>query len=335
MRLPDFQYVAPKSIQEASLFLKDHAQETKVMGGGTDLLPSMKQGIFRPKYVVHMEAIPNLDRIEFVENVGLRIGALVKLRSLEKDPLILKRYPIIRQAASEVGSVQLRQMGTVGGNLSLDTRCYYYNQSQFWRSCRPRCIKMGGETCNAIGGGTKCFAIFSGDLATALIALGAKIKLISSQGERNILLNDYYTGNGTRPLTLDHHEVLVDVEVPHIPKEAFTFYLKYRIRRSIDFPIANVAAMLILDGKEEVCREARVVIGAVGPKPEEVEAIGGLLKGRRLESSIIEEASDLAFKAAKPAPNAASSPSYRKKMIKFFVKKILKQVLEKYTLVFN
>lgn len=332
MRLPDFQYILPKSIQEASLFLKDHGRETKVMGGGTDLLPSMKQRTFTPKYVLHMEAISDLDRIEFDEKLGLRIGAMVKLHSLEKDSLILERYPIIRQAVSEVGSVQLRQMGTVGGNLSLDTRCYYYNQSDFWRKCRPKCIKMGGEICNATRGGTKCFAIFSGDLATALIALGAKIKLISYQGERNLLLKEYFTGNGARPLALDPKELLVSVEVPHIPKEVFTFYLKYRIRRSIDFPIANVAAMLILDGKEGVCREARIVIGAVGPKPEEAEEIRELLKGRRLESNIIEEASDLAFKIAKPVPNAASSPSYRKKMIKFFVKKILKQVLEKYTL---
>ncbi len=127
MRLPDFQYVEPESIQEACLFLKEHGQESKIMGGGTDLLPSMKQRIFKPKYLVHLGAISNLDQIKFDEQSGLKIGALVKLRSLEKDPVILERYPMIARAASEVGSVQLRQMGTVGGNLSLDTRCYYYN----------------------------------------------------------------------------------------------------------------------------------------------------------------------------------------------------------------
>lgn len=329
MRLPDFQYIKPKSIQEACLFLKEQSQKSKIMSGGTDLLPSMKQRIFRPKYVVYLGTIANLDRIEFDEQSGLRIGALVKLRSLEKDPIILERYPVISQAASEVGSVQPREMGTVGGNLCLDTRCYYYNQSDFWRKCRPRCIKMGGETCNAIGGGTKCFAVFSGDLAPALIALGAKIKLSSAQGERTLLLSDFYTGDGAKPLAVESGEVLVSVEVPAIPKEAFGIYLKYRIRKSIDFPIASVATMFTPDRKEKVYREVRVVIGAVGTKPEEVKGIGELLKGKRVESSLIEEASELAFKSAKPIANTASSPSYRKKLIKIFVEKALTQALNK------
>jgi len=325
MRLPDFQYVEPKSIGEACLFLKEHGQESKIMGGGTDLLPSMKQRIFRPKYIVHLGAIPNSDRIEFDEPSGLRIGAFVKLRSLEKDPVVLAKYPMIAQAASEVGSVQLRQMGTIGGNLSLDTRCYYYNQSKFWRSCRPTCIKMGGETCNAVGGGKKCFAIFSGDLAPALMALGAKIKLLSTAGERTILLNDLYTGDGASPLAIKPDEILIGVEVPMVPKEAFTNYFKYRIRKSIDFPLASVATMLSLDRKEKVCHSAKVVIGAVGSKPEALNGIEELLKGKKLKGSLIEEASELAFKAARPIANAGSTPSYRKRIIKIFVEKALRQ----------
>jgi len=329
MRLPDFQYVEPKSIKEACLFLKEHSQESKIMSGGTDLLPSMKQKIFRPRYVAYLGSIPKLDQIEYDERSGLRIGALVKLRSLEKDPVVLQRYPVIAQAVSEVGSIQLRQMGTVGGNLSLDTRCYYYNQSDFWRKCRPRCIKMGGETCNAIGGGKKCFAVFSGDLAPVLIALGAKIKLNSAHGERSLPLSQYYTGDGTKPLALEAGEVLVDVEVPTIPERTFSTYSKYRIRRSIDFPVASVATVFTPEGKEKICRDVRVVIGAVGTRPEEAKGIEELLKGKRVESSLIEEAAEIAFKAAKPVANTASSPSYRKKMIKFFVEKALTEALNK------
>jgi len=119
-------------------------------------------GIFMPRYIVHLGAIQDLDGVRFDERRGLQIGALTRLRFLETHPMVRERYPVIGQAARAVGSVQLRQMGTVGGNLCLDTRCYYYNQSNFWRSCLPRCIKMGGQTCNAIGGGKRCFAVFSG-----------------------------------------------------------------------------------------------------------------------------------------------------------------------------
>jgi 4-hydroxybenzoyl-CoA reductase subunit beta len=327
MRLPDFQYVEPKSLQEACFFLKDQVKESKIIGGGTDLLPSMKQRIFKPKHVLTLCTIPDLDRIEFNERSGLRIGALVKLRTLEKDPVILEKYPMIAQAAGEVGSTQLREMGTAGGNLSLDTRCYYYNQSDFWRKCRPICVKMGGDTCNAVGGGKKCFAIFSGDLAPALIALGAKIKLVSVKGERILSLRDYYTGDGAKPLTREPEEILVNVEVPVLPKRTLGCYLKYRIRRSIDFPLAGVATLVTLDNQNKVCLEAKVVIGAVGTKPEEIERIEELLNGNRMTDSVMEEASEMAFKAAKPIANAASSPSYRKKMIKVMVEKALRQTL--------
>jgi 4-hydroxybenzoyl-CoA reductase subunit beta len=327
MRLPDFEHVEAKSIEEACAFLEQHGQECKVMAGGTDLFPSMKQRILKPRYVVHLGAIPGLCGIEFDEREGLRIGALVRLHSLETAPEVLDRYPMISQAAGAVGSVQLRHMGTVGGNLSLDTRCYYYNQSDFWRRCRPTCIKMGGETCNAVGGAKKCFGVFSGDLAPALMALGAKVRLKSSKGERVLPLDGYYTGDGAKPLAIAPEEVLVGVEVPAISKGAFGVYLKYRVRKSIDFPLAAVGAYVDLEAAEKTCAEAKVVIGAVGTKPEEVRGIGEVFKGRRITDSLIEEASEMAFKAVRPVANTASSPAYRRKMVKILVERALLQAV--------
>ena len=327
MRLPDFEYIEPTSIDEACLFLKDHGQESKVIGGGTDLLPSMKQNIFRPKYLVSLSKIPNLDRVEFNEGSGLRIGPSARLRTLEKSPIIQEKYPMIRQAASDVGSLQLRQMGTVGGNVCLDTRCTYYNQSSFWRKCRPTCVKMGGDICNAIGGGKKCFAVFSGDLAPALMALGATIELRSAKGGRTLPLSDLYTGNGAKPLALNPEEVLVGVQIPSLPKGSLGGYFKYRIRKAIDYPLASVALLIRLEGKEKMCREARLVIGAVGSKPQEVKGIGELLVGKKIEGRTVEEASDLAFKASRPVGNTSSTPSYRKRMIKILTKRSLEQVL--------
>jgi 4-hydroxybenzoyl-CoA reductase subunit beta len=327
MRLPDFQYVEPESIEAACSFLKDHGRGCKLIGGGTDLLPSMKQRIFKPEYLLHLGGISTLNRMEFDKEAGLRIGPLVKLRSLEKDPLVLEKYPVLSEASAQIGSIQLRQMGTVGGNLSLDTRCYYYNQSDFWRSCRPKCIKMGGEKCNALGGGKKCFAVFSGDLAPVLIALDAKITLTSYTGERTLPLNDFYSGDGARPFALSPEEIITDIVVPPIPKDAFTSYLKYRIRKAVDFPVASVAVKLTLEGKEKVCRGLKVVIGAVGAKPSVVKGVGELMEGKRMEGSLIEKASELAFQTAKPIQNTASSPAHRKRMIKVFVESALTQAL--------
>lgn len=296
-----------------------------MIAGGTDLLPSMKQGIFSPECLLNLCGLPDLDRIEFDEVSGLSIGALVKLGALERDSVIRERYSVIAEAAAAVGSAQLRQMGTVGGNLSLDTRCYYYNQSSFWRSARPVCIKMGGETCNAVGGGKKCFAVFSGDLAPALIALGAQVRLVSSAGERSIPLKDLYTGDGARPFGTKPGELLASVRLPTPEKGTFATYLKYRIRKSIDFPLAGVAGMLVMD-KEKVCRDARVVVSAAGSRPKEVTAIGNLLRGARLEDPLIEETSRLALNAAQCVANTASTPSYRKRMVKLLVMRILNRV---------
>lgn len=327
MRLPKFLYVEPRSLEEACLFLEKHGQESKLMAGGTDLLPSMKLGLSAPRWIINTSSLPKLDQVEFDEGSGLHMGASVRLSALEKDPVIRQKYPIIARAAGCVGSPQLRQMGTVGGNLTIDTRCDYYNQPSFWRDCKPKCIKMGGETCNAVAGGRRCFAVFSGDLAPALIALDAKIRLVSAREERTIPLSEFYTGNGARPVAIKPEEIVVSVEAPVLPAGIFGTYSKFAVRKAIDFSLASAALLLSLEGKEKLCRAAKVVIGAVGPRPSEVKGLGQLLEGENLSRELIEEASNLAFKTAKPVANRGSSPSYRKLMIKGLIKKALIQAL--------
>jgi 4-hydroxybenzoyl-CoA reductase subunit beta len=328
MRLPRFRYLEPRSLEEAVAFLGEHGNQCKIIGGGTDLLPSMKQGIFKPAVLLSPEKIPDLDKLEWDDLGGLRLGPLVRIRTLETDPRILQRYPMVHQAARVLASPQLRFMGTVGGNLSLDTRCYYYNQSDSWRKSRPRCIKMGGEVCNAIGGGKKCFAVFSSDLAPVFVALEARVKLLSQRGERTLPLYDYYSGNGAKPIFKEPDEMLVSVEIPPPPEGVYTTYLKYRIRKSIDFPLASLAAVLSVDKEEKVCRKAKIVIGGVGSRPQEVKEISRLLAGKKVDEAMIADSADLGFKAARPVANQASSPEYRRLMIKFLVKKALKQAAQ-------
>ena len=325
MRLPDFRYLEPSTLDEAAAVLREQGSECAIIAGGTDLLPSMKQGVLRPKGLLSLERIEGLDRIEFDSQGGLRLGPLVKIGDLEKEIPVLRTYPMVAQAAKAVASPQLRQMGTLGGNLSLDTRCYYYNQSESWRRSRPKCIKMGGDRCNAVGRGKKCFAVFSGDLGPALMALDAKIKLFSHNGERTVSLVDYYSGKGESPLTSDSQEILISIEIPPPPEVAFTAYYKYRTRRSIDFPLAAVAAVIRTSKKGKECLGARVVISAVGTRPQEVKEIGNLLEGEKLDPIIMEKASQLAFKAAKPVQNQGSSPEYRRHMVRLFVRKALEE----------
>ncbi len=327
MQLPPFTFVEPESLQEAVQFLQQKGAVSRIIGGGTDILPSMKQRICTPEYVVSLEAISDLGQIEFDQNSGARLGSSVKLYSLASSSEIQRRFPILVQAARAVGSPQLREMGTLGGNLCLDTRCSYYNQSANWRKCLPACLKMGGKICNAIGSGQKCFAVFSGDLAPALMALGARVVLLSAGGQRTIPLDDLYSGDGTRPLTIESDEILVGVEIPAQSNAGLGVYLKYRIRKSIDYPLASVATVLSIAGPDKICRKACVVIGAVGTRPLKIKGINALLKDKKLSEGLIEEASQLAFKAARPVQNTAGSPAHRKLMIKALVKRSFNQLV--------
>lgn len=323
MQLPQFEYVESKSLEDAARLLQEKGRRSMLIGGGTDMLPSMKQRVYHPTYIISLAAVPDLKQIQFDDNGGLKLGSGLKLCTLENNAKIKKRFPIVAQAAGAVGSPQLREMGTLGGNLCLDTRCYYYNQSETWRKCRTACIKMGGDVCNAIGSGKKCFAVFSGDMAPALIALNATIVLHSARGERTIPLDELYSGDGARPLAKQPDEILMRVEIPGQQKGTLGTYSKYRIRRSIDYPLAGVATMLAMDSNDKVCRGVKVVIGAVGTCPAAVNGITELLINQKLDDSLIEEASDLAYKAAKPIANTAGTPFHRKVMIKAYVKRAL------------
>lgn len=327
MQLPQFQYVEPESIDETLHFLEEHGRESKLIAGGTDMLPSMKQRIYMPKYVVALDRLAELDQILFDDRTGLQLGSQIKLHTVETNDQISEKFPILSQAAGAVGSPQLRLMGTVGGNLCLDTRCYYYNQSDTWRKCKPTCIKLGGDVCNAVGSGKKCFAVFSGDLAPALMVLDAEICLRSFRGERKLPLRDFYTGNAAKPIAVESDEIVTKVVVPTQAKRSAGIYLKYRIRKSIDYPLAGVAAMLRLDGKDNICHDVKVVINAVGSRPTMVSKVSELMEGKQISGSLIEEASQLAFKAAKPIKNTAGSPAHRKLMIKALVKKAFNHLL--------
>lgn len=326
MRLPKMEYIAPASVMEACSLLDKHGPEAKVLGGGTDLLVESKLRNVQPALLVALSNIKELKGIRFKEGDVLKIGAMTTLHDIREDAYIAKSYPALAQAVAAVGTTQLQHMGTIGGNLCLNTRCTYYNQSDNWRKSRAVCLKMGGDICHVVDKGKKCYAVYSGDTAPALIVLDAQVKLISSKGERLIPLRDLYTGNGKEPIAISPGELLSEVYVPPPADRQSSIYLKYRIRDAIDFPLIGVAVRMDANGNR-VCTDCKVVLNAVGSAPVEVTEAGELLKGQSLTADLIHQVSEKAVKSAHPVANTAgSTPAYRRKMAGILTRRALSAV---------
>src|SRR5258708_5684029 len=273
LRLPKFEYRAARTVAEALEWMGDLAgvgekgpeARAMLMAGGTDVLPNMKQRIFTPSVVVGLPAIPALRGLVFASAQGLRIGAGVSLAELAASPLVRERFPALATAAGAVSTPQLREMGTVGGNLCLDTRCNYYNQSEFWRKARDYCLKKGSEICRVAPNGTGCYAVSSCDTAPALMAFDATVHVSSRAGDRVVPVADLYHDDGIHPVRLHDGDVLTDVYLPTPEAGWRSAYEKYRVRGSFDFPIVGVAAAArFADG---LCTEARLVLQAGATRP--------------------------------------------------------------------
>ncbi|MBW1802727.1 MAG: FAD binding domain-containing protein [Deltaproteobacteria bacterium] len=326
MRLPKADYYAPSSLSEACSILAEHGEEAKVLGGGTDLLVACKLRNVNPALLVSLSSISELKGIHFNEGEYLRIGAMTSLHDLRCDSLISDTYPALSQAAALVGTTQLQYMGTIGGNLCLNTRCIYYNQSESWRRSRDVCFKMGGHLCHVVPKGKKCYAVFSGDTVPALIALDAEVKLVSNTEERWVSVSKLYTGDGKEPLALKSGELVSEIRLPQPTKSQSSTYLKYRTRESIDFPMAGVAVRM--DTSDEgICTGCRVVLNAVDCGPTEVREARELLEGKAPTSDLIQEVAAEAEKKAHPVANTpGSTPAYRRKLAGILTHRALHQV---------
>jgi 4-hydroxybenzoyl-CoA reductase subunit beta len=331
MRLPRFEHLQPESLEAALDLLSEHGEEARVIAGGTDLLVSMKHRLFTPGYLLNLKGL----ELDFIEGgkEGLRIGALTRLTDIIKSPLVREKFPVLAQAASYVAAPPLQNMGTLGGNLCLNTRCFFYNQSQFWRQARPLCFKTGGEICHVVKGGDHCYSVYQGDLAPVLIALGARVKLAKKGGERMIPLLDLYTGKGEGPLALGAEEILTEVEIPAPPPGLQSGgsslataswggdYQKLRYRGAMDFPLVGVAAVLNWNG--ESCVGAKVVLTAVASAPVVVEEASRLFEGQKPDEEAIARAAEAAYEAAHPVANVGSTPLYRRKMVRVMAKRAI------------
>jgi len=316
MSLPDFQFARPRTLTEAIAFLREHAS-TRILAGGTDLLPSMRQKLFEPEHVLDIRQVPELKGIRESEQ-GIEIGALTTLAEIEHSSVLKRDYPALTAAAKTVASPVLRNMGTIGGNICLDTRCLWYNQSLTWRKSCGFCIKKDGDLCHVAPGGTKCWAAFSGDTPPALLCLEAEIEIAGAQGARRMRLQDFYSGDGANHRRLRADELLTRIFISRVAAGYCGTYRKLRIRGSIDYPLAGVAvAMRKSNGQVE---DLRIGITAVNPAPMLVKGIDSVLNGE-LNEETAEVIGEMTARTAKPLTTSALTPEYRREMIRVFTKR--------------
>ena len=322
MRLPKFRYLAPTTVDEATRILKGEGPNAMFLAGGTDLFPNMKRRQQTPSVVVGLRNVRNLSQVK-KRKEGLTLGAMISLTDVVNESAVHEIYGGLWKAAYQVSTPQLRNMGTIGGNLCLDTRCNYYDQSYEWRKAIDFCMKKDGGICWVAPSSPRCWAVSSTDTAPALISLRAKVRLLSSKGDRSIDLDSFYADDGIRYLTKQPDELLTEIVLPDATGWKSTYW-KLRRRGSFDFPILSVAAAVKM--KKGVVEEARIVLGAVSSRPQWVKEAGEVLLGKSLTDDSIASSAEVSFKPAKPMDNTDFGLAWRKKMVRLFVTNALREL---------
>jgi 4-hydroxybenzoyl-CoA reductase subunit beta len=303
--------------------LQAHNGESALMGGGTDLLPNIKHRLANPKYVIGLRSIAEMRNINHCADGCIRLGGAVTLSELEHSAIVRERYPALAEAASLISTPQVRRMGTVGGNICLDVRCNYYNQSEHWRRAVGYCMKKDSPICRVAPGSDRCWAVSSADTVPVLIVLDAQIRIAGTNGERYEPLGGFYRDDGLVPMTLAAGEIVDQVKIP--PPSLSVIYSKLRIRLSFDFPLMGAATGLALDSDRTV-RRARIVITAVGSHPLEVVEAERILEGNRLNEELIRAAGEKVFRAVHPLDNTEGSIPHRKRMARVYVERALRRL---------
>jgi 4-hydroxybenzoyl-CoA reductase subunit beta len=321
MRLPWFAFRTPSTVEEAARLLAAEGPRAMLIAGGTDLLPNMKRRHQTPSMLVSLRHVASLKKI--ANGSGLALGSGLTLNEVVADARVREKYTGLWQAAAQVATVHLRNMGTLGGNLCLDTRCSYYNQNYEWRKAIDFCLKKDGETCWVATASKRCVATSSTDSAPALIALGAAVRLVSAQGEREVPLDELYRNDGIDYLARRSDEILSEVRLPDAAGWKSTYW-KLRRRGSFDFPVLGVAAA-IRTARDGTVEEARIALGAVSSRPFLTKG-GELLIGKKLSDAAIAEAGAKVASAAKPMDNTDLDLYWRKDVVPEFVGYALREL---------
>jgi 4-hydroxybenzoyl-CoA reductase subunit beta len=320
LRLHEYRYHRPESLRGALELLA--GDDAMPIAGGTDLVPNMKHRLFTPNHLVALNGVAELHGIgPGPSGDELCIGAAQTLTSVARDPLVARHFPSLAEAAGKVAGPQIRNRGTIGGNLCLDTRCTYYNQSHFWRQALGFCLKKDGDVCHVTRVGKKCVAAHSADTPPVLMTLGAVADLVSAEGERSVPVADFFVADGIWNSVRRPGELVVRIRVPLPPPGLRTAYQKVRQRNAVDFPLLSIAAAAVVDAAGLV-ETMSIVVSTLGARPRVVSGLKEAVIGRPLRETI-DDAARIAHKQCHPLENIIVDPAWRRAMVPVYVRRAL------------
>jgi 4-hydroxybenzoyl-CoA reductase subunit beta len=326
MRLPKFTYRVPREICDAVKMMGDAGPEGQFVAGGTDLYPNMKRRQQTPKTVISVTRLKELNQIKGDGREGLAIGASVSLTDICEHPVVQRDYPMVARAVKLISTPLLRNMGTIGGNLLLDTRCNYYDQNYEWRRGINFCLKKDGEICWVAPGSSKCWAVQSSDLVPLMVAVGAKVKLVSTLGERVVSAAGLYNDDGIDYLHKRPDELLAEIHLPPLNGWRAT-YKKLRRRGAFDFPVLGVAARLDF-APDGTVSDAKLILGGIAPAPVEVREAAAALIGYPLAPERMQAAAEACYLKARPLDNTDFVMNWRKRMARPYVMRALEELAQ-------
>ena len=325
MRLPPFQYLAPRTTEEALEIMSRYKGKVRIIAGGTDIMNLLRHRLLSPPYVMSLKGVAGLTGVKKTRG-ALVIAAGTTLRNIAGAPEVRASFAAIAQSAGLVAAPPIQNIATIGGNLLQGTRCLFYNQSELVRGASPPCLKQGGKVCAAVEGSKHCFSVYQGDMAPSLIAFDASAVLKRSGGSRTVPVDTLFSGHGTRPFSLRDDEMLTDIIIP-LPRGVYgSSYQKLRLRSGLEYPLISSSVFVGLS-KKGVIDRASIVIGAAGPLPLVVEKAAASLIGRKPDDVDVEGAAGHALRVARLVDNLALPGLYRKKMTEVFAKRAIETAL--------
>jgi 4-hydroxybenzoyl-CoA reductase subunit beta len=324
MTLPAVEVLRPSTVAEAVEALRAH-EGARVLAGGTDIVPNLKYGMYETRHLVALRGLSSELRYVRESPELYSIGALCTIDELATSKLIQEQLPALSEACAGIAGPQLRRMGTFGGNLCLDTRCVYINQSHFWRNALGFCLKKDGTVCHVVAGGKRCVAAASNDSAPVLLAYDASVRLVSPRGERTLKLRDFYTADGVHNTVLARDELLVEVQIPRAVQALRQAFFKLRTRAAIDFPALNLAVAIGVDGGR--VRSVALGVSALAARPALIKGLDDLL-GKSADLRLAEELGRRAHKQCKPLTNIGIDAGWRREILPVLVRRTVARALQ-------
>jgi 4-hydroxybenzoyl-CoA reductase subunit beta len=323
LRMQPFDVEHPHTVEEATALLEKHGDSAQICAGGTDVVPNMKHGLHEPQVLVHLSRVSDLNSI-IDAGAEITIGAMTPLHKIASSSLIQNFVPGLAKAAKAVAGPQLRRMGTIGGNLCLDTRCLYYNQTYFWREALGFCLKKDGSKCHVVESGRKCVAAASNDTATMLLCLDSRVDLQNHAGTRSLPLDAFYVADGVKNTVRQPSEILTRIHIPKGSQQRLEGFAKLRYRQSIDYPMLSVAVRFDLLNEE--IQKAQVVVSALAARPKSVKT--DFCIGQKLDPQTIAALAEQGRKQCRPLTNICDDPLWRRDMVATYIRKACESALD-------